>query len=581
MPLLLHEHNAEKFDSGCLAYLGKAENVAVTEDLERPYTLVFDYPLNDEKADMIQENRIVSVNGQGYRLTDVTRDYSGTKYIKAKATHVFFEDARHKHLPTIGNDTNTSESTIGCDPYKVIRKAVSGTKFELIPDSELAEMGMTRIGADGVKIDFFPTDKINVYDVVQSVIETYGHGEIYVDNYRFAAVERIGKDNGVRMSLKKNLTRLSVQRTTAELVTRVYPYGKDDLTISSVNGGVPYIENSEAVNKYGVREGYLDYPDYADPAKIKAHAEYDLMGDNNDDRLDTPQLTISGDVVDLSKLAEYGDFYKIALGDTVHVHEQDIVHHKRIINITYYPFSSKQPAVTIGSPTLTNRFYEAWQKGKLFKIIQKNSTKSVNNKLKTSYFHGTVNSTQNPVRSENKKLLLDGDCLVINDPVTDEKRLELGNVDGQFTLNIYSEDGNTLKIKLGDHGSNGTENYAFAIYDNNGKAVIYMDEFGDVRFAGKVDTEKIASIGQELIIGAIDENVSKIIMKSGELNSTDIINDDTNKIFKISPSFGGDLVIDENDIKFNGHKLATASSVSSLADKIIGLQQRVTALESK
>ena len=488
MPLLLHEYNAEKFDGGCLAYLGKAENVAVTEDLERPYTLAFDYPLNDDKADMIQENRIVSVNGQGYRLTNVTRDYSGTKYIKAKATHVFFEDARHKHLPTIGNDKKsdvtigikpyTAKSTIGVDPYVVISEAVKRTKFELIPDSELAQMGMTRIGADGVKIDFFPTDKINVYDVVQSVIETYGHGEIYVDNYRFAAVERIGKDNGVRMSLKKNLTRLSVQRTTEELVTRVYPYGKDDLPISSVNGGVPYIENPEAVNKYGVREGYLDYPDYTDPAKVKAHAEYDLMGDNNDTRLDAPQLTISGDVVDLSKLAEYGDFYKIALGDTVHVHEKDIIHHKRIINITYYPFSSKQPAVTIGAPTLTNRFYEAWQKGKLFKIIQKNSTKSVNNKLKTSYFHGTVNSTQNPVRSENKKLLLDGDLLYINDR-SGRRRINLGNVDEEdevFVFELFNKlknktlyvDAETGDVTMTGVFSTGTEEQARTVIDKNG-----------------------------------------------------------------------------------------------------------------
>ena len=96
---------------------------------------------------------------------------------------------------------------------------------------------MTRIGADGVKIDFYPTDKINTYDVIQNVIEAYGRGEIYYDNYRFAVVERIGKDNGVRMSIKKNMTSLSVERNTQELTTRLYMYGKDDLTISSVNGG--------------------------------------------------------------------------------------------------------------------------------------------------------------------------------------------------------------------------------------------------------------------------------------------------------------------------------------------------------
>lgn len=369
-------------------------------------------------------------------------------------------------------------STIGVDPYEVIRKAIEDTKFELITDSELEEMGMTRIGADGALIDFFPTDKINTYDVITSIIDTLGYGEIYVDNYRIAVVERIGKDNGVRLSLKKNLTKLSVQRATAELVTRIYPYGKDDLTIINAENedgtkyGLPYVQSDEAVDKYGILEGYMDYSDYTEPEKIKAHAEWDLMGEDNDFRLDRPQLTITGDVVDLSKLAEYGDFEKIALGNTVHVYEGKTVHHKRIINITYYPYSAKQPAVTIGMPSNTNMFYAAWQKSKLFKVIQKN--RGTNNKIKTTYFTGAVNSTQNPVQSENKQLLLDGDLLYIEDD-SGKRRVNLGNMDGVFVFELFNqlekktveidEDGN---VTITGVFSTGAEGEARTVIDKNG-----------------------------------------------------------------------------------------------------------------
>lgn len=478
MPLKLHEYNEIDFTGGCLAYLGKAENVAVTENLQQPHTLSFEYPMNDEKAEMIQENRIIAVEGQAYRLNDVTREYSGMRMLKAKAQRIFFIDAKNHHIPTIGNDTDPSKSTIGVDPYVVIRKAIEGTKFELIPDDELAEMGMMRIGADGVKIDFFPTDKINTYDVITSVIDTLGYGEIYVDNYRIAVVERIGKDNGVRLSLKKNLTKLSVQRSIAELATRIYPYGADDLTISSVNGGVPYIESPNK-DIYGIVEGYMDYSDYTEPEKIKAHAEWDLMGEDNDFRLDRPQLTITGDVVDLSKLAEYGDFEKIALGDTVHVYEDKIVHHKRIINITYYPYSAKQPAVTIGVPSNTSMFYSAWYKSKLFKVIQKNRGK--NNKLKTTYFTGTVNSTQNPVRSENKKLLLDGDLLEIKD--TSRIRIRLGNYNGEFV---------------------------FIIYDKQGDRAVYLNDQGEAVYAGTIQTMKDCLIQGELRVGMAGSSMKGI-----------------------------------------------------------------------
>lgn len=570
MSMKLHEFDETDFTGGCLAYLGKATNVAVTENLQQPHTLTFEYPMNDEKADMIQENRIVSVEGQAYRINDVTREYSGTRILKAKAERIFFIDATFHHIPTIGNDTSVANSTIGVDPYVIIQKAIEGTKFELIPDSELAQMGMTRIGADGVLIDFFPTDKINTYDVITSVIDAYGRGELYVDNYRIAVVERIGVDNGLRLSLKKNLTKLSVQRNLSNFATRIYPYGKDDLTISLVNGGVPYIESPEAKEKYGVIEAYKDYSDYTDPEKIKAHAEWDLMGEDNDFRIDTPQLTITGDVVDLSKLAEYGDFEKIALGDTVHVYEDKTVHHKRIINITYYPYSAKQPTVTIGVPSSTNPFFVVWNRGNLLNIVWKNSTRTAN-KLKTTYFNGTLNSTQNPVQSENKQLILDGDLLVIKDCTTGKKRLELGNVDGQFALNIYDETGKLLKIKLGDYG----DNYAFAIYDNDGNAAVFMDETGKVYFAGNINTKGECIFGKDCTIGNSTESISKLAFK-GMLNESYIENNDIDKIFKIVASYcKNKLVFDMDGIKIDGDKIATQKDIDALWDAISNLSSGV------
>lgn len=472
MAFKLHEWNETDFTGGCLAYLNKAYEVAVFEGLQETHTVSFKYPMKDEKAELIKENRIVSVEGQAYRITLVKKNYSGSRIMTVKANRIFYDDALHHHLPTIGNDTDVTKSTIGVDPYDVIKLAIADTKFELIPDSELKEMGMTRIGADGVKIDFYPTDKINTYDVIQNVIEAYGRGEIYYDNYRFAVVERIGKDNGVRMSIKKNMTSLSVERNTQELTTRLYMYGKDDLTISSVNGGKPYIDSKEGIEKYGIREAYRDYSDYDDPEKLKAFGEWDLKGEGNEFRLDRPQLTITGDVVDLSKLAEYGDFYKISLGDTVHVFEDNIEHKQRIVSMTYYPYSAKQPSVTIGQPTLANPYYHAWYMGKLIKTIQKNSGRA--NKLKTSYFHGTLNSTQNPVESDNKKLLLDGDLLYIEDN-KGRRRINLGNMDGAFVFQIFNqlsektiemdEDGN---VTITGIFATGTDKNARTVIDKNG-----------------------------------------------------------------------------------------------------------------
>lgn len=570
MAFKLHEWNETDFSGGCLAYLNEAYDVAVFEGLQETHTVSFKYLMKDEKAELIKENRIVSVEGQAYRITLVKRDYSGSRIMTVKANRIFYDDALHHHLPTIGNDTDVSKSTIGVDPYDVIKLAIADTKFELIPDSELKEMGMTRIGADGVKIDFYPTDKINTYDVIQNVIEAYGRGEIYYDNYRFAVVERIGKDNGVRMSIKKNMTSLSVERNTQELTTRLYMYGKDDLTISSVNGGKPYIDSKEGIEKYGIREAYRDYSDYDDPEKLKAFGEWDLKGEGNEYRLDRPQLTITGDVVDLSKLAEYGDFYKISLGDTVHVFEDNIEHKQRIVSMTYYPYSAKQPSVTIGQPTLANAYYHAWYMGKLIKTIQKNSGRA--NKLKTSYFHGTVNSTQNPVRSDNKQLLLDGDLLTIKDSRRD--RIHIGN--------------DTVDNK---------KQFVFLLYDVDGNPVIFFDENGNGIFSGTIRGAKIesdtdinvnkdASVGQYLRVGYISSYVNdegKTIYKwtdeSGILLSGYTSIKTTNGGNNLAIGAMSSIELNATKVMQNGKRLLNENDLNDIMEEIEKLKEKISGLE--
>lgn len=571
MAFKLHEWNETDFTGGCLAYLNEAYDVAVFEGLRETHTVSFKYLMEDEKAELIKENRIVSVEGQAYRITTVKRDYSGSRIMTVKANRIFYDDALHHHLPTIGNDTDVTKSTIGVDPYDVIKLAIADTKFELIPDSELKEMGMTRIGADGVKIDFYPTDKINTYDVIQNVIEAYGRGEIYYDNYRFAVVERIGKDNGVRMSIKKNMTSLSVERNTQELTTRLYMYGKDDLTISSVNGGKPYIDSKEGIEKYGIREAYRDYSDYDDPEKLKAFGEWDLKGEGNDFRLDRPQLTITGDVVDLSKLAEYGDFYKIALGDTVHVFEDNIEHKQRIVSMTYYPYSAKQPSVTIGQPTLANPYYHAWYMGKLLKTVQKNSGRA--NKLKTSYFHGTLNSTQNPVRSDNKQLLLDGDLLIIKDSQRD-------------------------RIHIGNDEVDNKKQFVFLLYDVDGNPVIFFDEKGNGIFSGTIRGAKIesdtdinvnkdASVGQYLRVGYISSYVNdegKTIYKwsdeSGILLSGYTSIKTTNGGNNLAIGAMSSIELNATKVMQNGNRLLNTDDLKDIMEEIRQLKAKISELEN-
>lgn len=217
-------------------------------------------------------------------------------------------------------------------------------------EAELTAKGMKWVADDKLLIDFFSTDKTNLWDVIKTIIENLGRGEIYhetgIDSSNnvvcnIAIVERIGTDNGVRLRLEKNMRSISIERNVSDMITRLWAFGSDDLTVSSVNGGKAYID-SPNIEKYGVQEGYKDYSDYTSAEKLLRNAKWEFDEDN-EDRIDAPQLTISGKLIDLSKLAEYGAAEKLEIGDTVHVFDIDGTEYvQRVIEYQAYPLEPKE-----------------------------------------------------------------------------------------------------------------------------------------------------------------------------------------------------------------------------------------------
>lgn len=94
----------------------------------------------------------------------------------------------------------------------------------------------------------------------------YAGGSVYLDvhkNYRHMCTQQV--------DIRKNLLDLTDKIDGASLLTRVYPVGKDGLTIDSVNGGIPYLINADAEALYGRIDGTMQV-DTDDPAVLKSTA---------------------------------------------------------------------------------------------------------------------------------------------------------------------------------------------------------------------------------------------------------------------------------------------------------------------
>ena len=374
--LELYEYDA--MDSADLmAVLDEAANVRVTKEINTTDELTFTYPLASDKAEFITVNRMILCEGQFYRIMRTQR---GSDVLTAECIHRWYADAPSIHIPSVPD-------SIGVTPYNLVHSAAASAaqtaRFNIIGSAGVDNMrwiGMGDFmkntagdtGAD-FKIDFFAVDKTNLLDFVKTVIENAGFGEIYYDNTRFAIVERLGKETNIRLELSSNMENIKTETDISSMVTRLYPYGNEDMTIGSVYGK-NYID-SPNMSIYGLKSGYKDYSDYTDVNDLYHNARWEFDA-QNPERIDVPSVSVTGSAWALAPYSSGGDIGDVSLGDTVKViDERGAEMTERVIAISYYPYENKPADITIGRVKRDLYFYIS-QISELAKRYSKCSTTS-------------------------------------------------------------------------------------------------------------------------------------------------------------------------------------------------------------
>lgn len=559
----LHDRYTDSFETG--EVLNNAYNVKETRILNDTGSLEFDYPY-DEKARLISQNMLVSVNNHIYEISRTTRNTSGTDTLHVYGTPHFVYEAQKAFIPTIGDHIGKSSRYVLKQAIDIISdfKKTVGERciFHIMTDAELTAKGMKWVADDELLIDFFSTDKTNLWDVIKTIIENLGRGEIFhettIDSNNnivcnIAIVERIGTDNGVRLRLEKNMQSISIERNVSDMITRLWAFGSDDLTVSSVNGGKAYID-SPNIEKYGVQEGYKDYSDYTSAAKLYRNAKWEFDEDN-EDRIDVPQLTISGKLIDLSKLAEYGAAEKLEIGDTVHVFDIDGTEYvQRVIEYQAYPLEPKESNISIGH-IRRDFFIGLWQTEKATKKHSKWQT--ANNSVNIRKVQGTVNTDRNEVQSDNKLLKIVGDLLTIKD--TD----------------------NRVRVRLGNYN----DEFVFIIYDKNKKQAIYLNEDGEGVFAGSIQTMKDCLIQGMLRVGMAGNN-TKGIEFYGDSYQPDKDGNYSTPYARLVPyvanneDFKG-INVEGGELCVNNSPVATARNINDISKQIEKLTETVNNLKKQ
>lgn len=313
-----------------LAVLEKAYNIRIKQVINGEYTLSFILPRTDPKWAYVQEENFVMVEGQLFRIRTFNeiRDSNGRLLSNIQCEHVWYDANDCKFIPNF--------EMIGETPEVILTAAFAGTRFVV-----------GTVDPDLPKTDIF-LSKTNPAAIVNQLVENVG-GELVRNNYTVGLRKRIGNNNGVEFRTGKNNVEIRKSTDSRSLCTRLYPYGQDDLDITSVNNGVAYLD-SQYINNYDyIHERHIDYRDIADPEELKNKALAEFSTQDRDG-IDKPKVTYEISIVELKKLSGY-QFEAFNLGDTVRVIDEDlnIDVNARIMEYEYYPYEPQRSRVVLAN----------------------------------------------------------------------------------------------------------------------------------------------------------------------------------------------------------------------------------------
>lgn len=203
------------------------------------------YPLADISADSFYIDHVYG--GLDTLSFDISPQHP-LYAICAEETQILYGDNAYR-IKTLNERADAS--TVGCaldlddlkqtyfPTYKSETQLLSAVLGDVLP-------GWTVIDADLVSIRrTLDMERVTAYDLVMQAADTYGVCYQWSTQSKTVRVIKpeLNQPSGVYLTPELNITDKALKGSTSALYTRLYPYGKDGLDITSVNDGKAYVED--------------------------------------------------------------------------------------------------------------------------------------------------------------------------------------------------------------------------------------------------------------------------------------------------------------------------------------------------
>ncbi len=158
--------------------------------------------------------------------------------------------------------------------------------------------------------------KTALAEILQTVADYGGYIRIRENNNKRYLDWLTQLENDIiQVNLGINMKEIVKSNNVFDIGTRIIPLGANHLTIESVNGGKDYIDDPDAISKYGIIEKTVEYSDIDNASELKTKCMNDLYNYTK------AEYTLSTSAIDLSyKTGVSKDRYK--LGSPLHIRNQ-------------------------------------------------------------------------------------------------------------------------------------------------------------------------------------------------------------------------------------------------------------------
>lgn len=184
----------------------------------------------------------------------------------------------------------------------------------------------------------------SAYDIISEIAKAFLCEITYDAVNKYVIIhQKAGANRGAYFAEQLNLTNIQSQGNTNDYITRIIPIGQNNLGISAVNGGLPYVANyqysSKAITAYWIDNRYTVAQDLMDDAIARLSF------------LSKPNRAYVANIIDLSNVSAEWAILDYSLGDfiTLMSESKNIREVQRIIKLKRYPEEPERSTIEIAN----------------------------------------------------------------------------------------------------------------------------------------------------------------------------------------------------------------------------------------